>query len=240
MTAFDIVFPVFGGRMGENVFKVHEIYGTAFYIGNNFYVTCGHTVENASVHEAIAIGYNHGDQLNYAYVTASEVFKKNDSGILQAEIPKISPYKWKKDKLMMLNDVISVGFPYGFDRENFKILVRSFKGHISMAGHHNYNFYKSPYYELSYQIPKGLSGAPLLFNDNGLKICGITIGNEITEMIVNTFKEKNEENDSLVIYEKTEALHRGIAMQVQSFFEIKSELLSSTFFEYLTSQKLLI
>ena len=240
MTAYDIVFPVFGGKIDEKGFLPHEIYGTAFYIGNDFFVTCAHTIQNADSHEEIAIGYqNDKGSMSFSNVSGSEIFEKNDSGILQTHISRATPCPWRNDKLVMLDDVISVGFPYGLDRENLEILVRSFKGHISLVGY-NHNFNKNPHYELSYQIPKGLSGGPLLFENKGLQICGVTIGNEITEMIVNSFQEKDQDGDKLVIYEKTEALHRGIAMQTQSFFELKSDLLSSTFIDYLTNQKLLI
>lgn len=233
--ANEITFPVLGGKEDEKGnFVPHEIYGTAFYINNNFFLTCGHTINNARSMGVIVLGFlNEDGTLSYSKVEDFEIFEKNDTGLIYANIPNAVAYPWFNQKLAMLNNVVSTGFPYGYDKINNQVLMRGFKGHITMVGY-NHNFSKSPHYELSYQIPRGLSGGPLIFiHNNNHFICGITIGNEITEMIVDSFKEKTQEGDQLTIYERSEAFHRGIAIQTASFYDINSRILKMTFLDYL-------
>jgi len=236
-SVYDYVFPVFGGEADINGnFEPKDIYGTAFYINNNFFVTCCHTMECATKnHGLIKLGYqNELGNLSFAEITDFESFNENDSAVLVAEIQSAKPYPWLTNKLAMLNDVISFGYPYGLDNENFEVLVRSFKGHIILVGFYNRFPKKPPHYELSYQCPRGLSGAPLVFLYQGKPyICGMTIGNEITDMIVSSFREVDSEGNNVSVYEKTESLHRGIALQTESLFKISSKLLNSTLEEYL-------
>ena len=240
-TAYNIVFPVFGGRMNDlNQFVPTEIFGTAFYIGNNFFVTCCHTIKAAQEQGVITLGYQNEDRtLSFAQVNSTELFEENDSGIINAYIERAKANPWLAQKLSMLNDVISIGYPYGFDNDKAEVLIRSYKGHIVLVGFYHL-FNSNPHYEISYQVPRGLSGGPLLFlYNNATVICGMTIGNQITEIVVNSFKEVDSINNKTTVYEKTEALHRGIAMQSISFFKTKSNLLGMTFYDYLTQNKLI-
>src|ERR1700744_1407803 len=93
-TAYDVVFPVFGGKISaEGHYEPNEIYGTAFYINNNFFVTCGHTINNAKEQGVIALGYqNDQGTLSFAEVIDTEVFDKNDSGIIQSYISRAVSY----------------------------------------------------------------------------------------------------------------------------------------------------
>ncbi|MDP9047941.1 MAG: hypothetical protein M3N14_07375, partial [Bacteroidota bacterium] len=157
-SAYDIVFPVFGGKMADNgTIALHEIYGTAFYIGNNFFVTCAHTIKAALEQGTIALGYQDYDgTLKLASVIQTEIFDINDSGIIYAQIPRAIAYPWLKPKLAMLNDVVSTGYAYGFDKEHSEVLLRSIKGHIVLVGY-NHKFHKKPHYELSFHVPRGQS-----------------------------------------------------------------------------------
>ncbi len=243
-TAYDYVFPVLGGKLtNDGKFEPFEIYGTAFYIGNDFFVTCAHTINNASEEDRImAIGYqNEQGAFSFSLVLDSETFEEeNDSGIMLAHIPRAQTYPWLKEKLAMINDVVSCGFPYGFDDEHSEILIRAFKGHIMSVGFYNKFKSKPLHYELSYQCPRGLSGAPLIFvYKNQPLVCGMTIGDDITETIVYSYKYINEDDGKTTTEKTTEALHRGIAVQVESFLKLKSRLLNMTVEEYLNKENLL-
>jgi hypothetical protein len=237
-TAYDIVFPVFGGnKTKEGHFEPINIFGTAFYIENNFYITCAHTIKNAGEYEITALGFQ--DEKGNL-VQNSEVFEENDSGILLAKIDRAKAYPWLRTKLAMLNDVVSTGFAYGFDNEHSETLIRSYKGHITLVGNYH-RFPKSPaYYELSYMCPRGISGAPLLFvHNNQPYVCGFTIGNERTSMVIWSNKEEDTQNNKTSEYILEEALHRGIALQTESFLELDSILLGMTIGEYLTKENLI-
>ena len=77
-----------------------------------------------------------------------------------------------------------------------------------------------PSYELSFQCPRGLSGAPLLIrHGDSMLITGIVIGNQRTEMLV--FSERESVSDvKEVITERFEALHLGIALQCRAFLDL--------------------
>ncbi len=241
-TAYDYVFPVFGGVLTkEGHFDPKNIFGTAFYIENNFFITCAHTIHNAKEHEIVALGYqNEKSQLSFSLVQDTEVFEDNDSGILVASVKRAKSYPWLSQKLAMLNDVVSTGYAFGFDNEHSEVLIRSFKGHITLVGF-NHNFPKVPaHYELSYMCPRGISGAPLIHvNKNQPYICGFTVGNEQTSMVVWSSEDVEEETNTKTVYQREESFHRGIAMQAESFFELKSKLLGMKIIDYLKSIGLL-
>ncbi|AMC11904.1 hypothetical protein Lupro_11790 [Lutibacter profundi] len=241
-TAYDYVFPVFGGILTkEGHFNPKNIFGTAFYIENNFFITCAHTIKKAEEQEIVALGFqNEQGQLSFSKIRDSEVFEDNDSGILVASIERAKSYPWLSQKLAMLNNVMSVGYAFGFDNKHSEVLIRAFKGHITMVGY-NHNFPKTPaHYELSYMCPRGISGAPLLFkHKNQPYICGFTVGNEQTSMIVWSSEDIEEETNSKTVYQREESFHRGIAMQSKSFFELESKLLGMKIIDYLKSTDLL-
>lgn len=232
VSVYNYVFPVYGGELDKNgSLDIKEIYGTAFSILNNNFITCAHTVEAALTHPVMAIGYLQKGESKALQISKHELFQLNDSAIIQTdvEIPESIALKWVKQELNMLTDVCSFGYPYGWDSLHKQILVRAFKGYISLRGR-NHNYSKSPHYELSFQVPRGLSGGPVLHANN---ICGMASGNEITEMVV--FSQKELENDGKIEkhYFKTEALHTGIAMQTSSFLKLDSKLLGGDFETYL-------
>ncbi len=90
-------------------------------------------------------------------------------------------------------------------------------------------------------VPRGLSGGPVLVNSvrNEIFLVGQAIGNEMTDMIVHSFREKNEDGNTISQYEKTETLHRGIAIQSSSLIEVKSSILGTTIGQHLKSNGLL-
>ncbi|MFC7445295.1 hypothetical protein C7H62_0500 [Mesoflavibacter sp. HG96] len=241
-TAYDIVFPVFGGNKTENGnFEPINIFGTAFYIKNNFYITCAHTIKNANEYEIMALGFqNENGTLSFTEVQKSEIFEENDSGILIANIARAKAYPWLKTKLAMLNNVVSTGYAYGFDNANSEVLIRSYKGHITLVGYYH-KFPKKPaHYELSYMCPRGISGAPLIYiHNNQPFICGFTIGNERTSIVIWSNKEQDIENNKTSEYVLEEALHRGIALQAESFLELQSEILEMSIGEYLEKENLI-
>jgi len=241
---YDLVFPVWGGELDKNgLFDPKNIYGTAFYINDNKFVTCGHTIANAGQHAITALSFTDSqtNHVNFKRVLDSETFDDNDSGIVVTDIERAKPLQWQKQNLEMLKDVFSCGYPYGYDSIHDQVMIRSFKGHIVRTG--TYLKFKSKplHYELSYMCPRGLSGAPLLLSvGQQTRIIGMTIGNDMTDMIVSSFKETEADGTKVITYEKTETMHLGIAMQVGTFLDIKSRILNGTVGDYLSKAGLLV
>jgi V8-like Glu-specific endopeptidase len=242
-TAYDYVFPVFAGELDENGhFEAKNIYGTAFYINHNTFITCAHTVLNAKDHPITALGFqNPKGVMSFVEWKYSEMYDNIDVGLIQANIPREKPYKWLGNKLAMLNDVSITGYAFGLDDEHSEILIRSYKGHISMVGYFHKLKGSPSHYELSYMCPRGISGAPLIYiHENMPFICGMSIGSERTSMVVYSEKETNNEGNITSHYNIEEALHRGIAIQTEALLEIDSKLIGKNLKEYLEDEKLLI
>lgn len=237
------VFSVFGGHIDKTgCFIPKDLYGTAFYLNNSIFMTCAHTIKNAYENPLVAIGFlNERNTVSYMSVIEKEIFEEVDAGLLVASVDRAKPLRWLNHTLVMLDEVVSVGFPFGYDRKNLQLYTRSFKGYISMVGNYFTFVSKPPIYELSYMCPKGISGAPLLCKyENELVVCGQTIGSEITELLVSSFKETEKRTNEIITYERSEAFHRGIAIRNEAYYSINSKLLKTTFKEYLIQQNLLI
>ena len=98
--------------------------------------------------------------------------------------------------------------------------IRSFVGHVVSATTFGRLAPDPLSYELSFQCPRGLSGAPLLTrHDDSMLITGVVIGNQRTEMLV--FSERESVSDMKeVITERFEALQLGIALQCRAFLDL--------------------
>jgi hypothetical protein len=243
MDSNDYFFPVWGGELNNlGEFVPKSIYGTAFYINNSKFITCGHTITNARQHQTIALSFKAGESniANFVVATDTEVFDINDSGIIVCEIKRARSLKWQSQSLDMLTDIFSCGYPYGWDPASFQLMTRSFKGHIVRAGTYAKFNSRPACYELSYMCPRGLSGAPLMTNGREIRIVGVVIGNDMTDMIVSSFKETEFDGAKIATYEKSETMHLGIAMQVGTFMNINSRILNGTIRNYLAVERLIV
>jgi len=169
------IFPVIGGSYQDGSFAISNLYGTASYLGANRFITTEHSVKNAKQHQLMAVGipiHNNGD-MEYATFEHYSPLNGIDLATFEA-FPNIRPnsFRIKFNQSNMLDDVYAFGFPHGLDFKTATIKYRSFKGYI--VNHGNlYKFPKKPIsYELSFQCPKGISGAPLLiYSDEDVYSC---------------------------------------------------------------------
>src|SRR5687768_1522133 len=107
------------------------------------------------------------------------------------------------------------------DLERQRMGIRSFVGHIVSATTFGRLKRDPPSYELSFQCPRGLSGAPLLIRDaDSMLVTGFVIGIERTEMNVFTERETVTEENERVTVERYEALNLGIALQSRAVLDV--------------------
>lgn len=248
INAYEYVFPLVGGESTslQNGFKTTQICGTAFYLKGGIYLTAGHSLKNAwQQYELMGLAYlDNAKKFQTGRVTAWEAIDDYDIGFFKAETPEAKPMEWDFEQLPMLSDVRTTGFPYALDSQNRIIGIRSFKGYI-VSGSLFYRFPSRPWcYELSFQCPRGLSGAPLFTNDFDPqekrivnKVRGIIIGNQSTEMLVYSDKEVLQ-GDKERIVERYEAMQAGIAIQTRSLQGIKSTIIGGSLLDYLRSVRL--
>lgn len=138
----------------------------------------------------------------------------------------------------MLADVQTAGFPYGFDPSRHILTLRAYKGYIVSNG----RFPRLPpiprCYELSFQAPRGLSGGPLWSSEPVPTLCGVVIGNQSTEMLVFSAREKLSEQTETIV-ERFEAMQAGIAIQTTALLELRTPLFDGSLREHLTRVGLL-
>ncbi len=246
INAHEYTFPVIGASAKviktEKVFFTKTVYGSAFSIGKDYFLTAGHVLKNAGESEAVGIGFSDQKMWHFAEVTNSEIISDYDIGIIQAKVPVARALRWKYgDELPMLSNVQTVGYPYALDLKRFTIDTRAFKGHIVVA--RTFMGLKSNprIYELSFQAPRGLSGSPLFTVGKRPNIIGMIIGNHRTEMLVFSDKERIVEGDKKIttIVERYEALQLGIAIQTMTLVKAHSHILGDSLFNHLKKTGLL-
>ncbi|HUY90248.1 MAG TPA: hypothetical protein VMV10_16035 [Pirellulales bacterium] len=236
------VFGVVGAAHDEGgKLRAKHVFGTAFCIGNDFYLTAGHCVMALEGSEVAGLGFGGfregliSGPLGIARVKRTETVDEYDVGIIEAEqIPDVGTPPWLFGHCAPLTDVRTGGFPFALDHEAGIVTSRAFKGYIVAFVEKFRELKAGPtVYELSFPAPKGLSGAPLsIVLPNRVGVGGMFIGNRSIEMEVFREKEtiagKGEET-----FIKVEGLQFGIAIAAGSLRNVPSKLLGSTLGEHL-------
>jgi hypothetical protein len=225
-------YPIFAGEQRVDEYVPKNVFGTASHIGNNHFITTSHTIKNALQSGIVKIGFAINRKLYFVNICESETLDDLDLCLFRLE-ENLSPYKTLNisfNRLEMLEDVSTAGFPHGLDFENNVLRNRALKGYIVNHGPF-FRFHKKPLaYELSFQCPKGISGAPLMKfypNKQQFIVHGYIIGNTNTEITVFTEKETSSNGIHTSIYEKTESTKYGIAINNQELQEINSSLVGN-------------
>src|SRR5438034_3190207 len=132
----DYEFPVIGyekkSLSSERVATPKNIYGTAFSIGDNCYLTAGHSITAAvSQNDVIGIGFIAGEKYLVAEALEYEVVPEMDVGFLRTvgTIGRAKALRWERGRIPALATVMACGYPFAIDPDEHKIATRSFKGY---------------------------------------------------------------------------------------------------------------
>jgi hypothetical protein len=248
LETYDYSFPVVGGILQptdtRDLIEIKQVHGTAFYIGGNTFITAGHVLKGVIKNPWYGIGYiEKGEFIDripwkVERIFSYEIIEDWDIAFFRSIAPTAKALSWETSELPMLANVASCGYPFAFDPERVMINIRCFRGYI-VSQPKFYLLNANPrIYELSFQCFRGISGAPLI-SDSPLKITGIIIGNQKSQIMVFSNKESLQEGDKETIVEQYEAFNIGVAIQSRALFEIKSELLGKTLKEHLQDNGLL-
>lgn len=239
--------PVVAATKHNNNFIIIGVFGTASYIGNGFFITAGHTIKNAAEIESFGIGYAGKNEKAWKFLPKVdyEYFEDIDLAIIKCNIESIG-FKIikvaKEYKFALLDNVYSCGFPHAYDKHNKTLRTRALKGYIVSAG--KFFELKSPIngYELSFNCPRGISGAPLMLKNKEKVpiVIGYIIGNTISEILVYQEREKNSDGYETTVYEKMETTRFGLAVSVKELMQKKSRLLGTDLISYFTDNDLII
>lgn len=235
------MFPVVGGTRSEDnrALIVTEVYGTAFSIGGTYWMTAGHVLRSAANQPVMGLGFVDGSGWRFASCGPYEIQDAYDVGVFEISNVTAGAWPWSGDELAMAVPVLSVGFPYALNPDLKTVSIRAFRGHIVAAASTLVLPAEPRVYELQFQCPRGLSGAPLVFESSRLLTVGVIVGNAATQMLVLSDKEILADGSTTIV-ERYEMLQLGIAVQVKSLLPLRFEILGGkTLAEHLRSHSLL-
>jgi len=238
MNAYEFVFPVIEGNLVEDSnakgVNVKHVIGTCFSIGNGFFLTAAHVVPSAL--DCGWIGYPVDKVWQMFNLKGSEINEDVDIAVIQADIPNHQVFKWQFQSFGMWESARTIGFPYALDLQHANLNIRGFSGHI-VSELSFYGLKAEPrVYELSFQAPRGLSGAPLLIH--GGTVGGVVVGNKSTEMQIFSDREILADGKQEKIVERYEALQLGIALTSPAIIDLDFKILGGTLRNYLMNIKL--
>jgi hypothetical protein len=155
------------------------IFGTAFAVSDDLFLTAGHVVEAAASVGDVALGRLTAPASDGLFEVAAdwEVFHGVDLALIKCPGFSSTIYEMRFDRLPIFSEVQALGFAYGLDPEFHNYAPRGFLGHV-VAGVQLLGWRTQPFaYELSFIPPKGLSGAALEPKGFGpFKASGVVVG----------------------------------------------------------------
>jgi hypothetical protein len=175
----DLHLPVFSGRrVDEERLEPASpyIYGTAFPLWHGgLFATAAHVLDSARADGEVVLGRLKGEGPIPGYgVEQAEVYPQYDFALLKCpSLEKFPPVALEMRRpLSLFDDVSAVGYPFSVDPEHLIATHRGFAGHV-VAFRQLFQLPGQPLgYELSFQTPPGMSGAPLMHRDeDGVNRC---------------------------------------------------------------------
>jgi hypothetical protein len=169
----DLHLPVFAGTRVDNERiepRSPYVYGTAFPIWHGgLLLTAAHVLDSARASGEVVVGrLGEGPGPIPAYgVERAEVFPEYDLALLKCPgLEKFPPIALEMEKTLgLFDEVRAVGYPFSVDPEHLIATHRGFAGHV-VAFRQLFQLPGQPLgYELSFQTPPGMSGAPLTHVD---------------------------------------------------------------------------
>jgi hypothetical protein len=242
----NLVCPIlFGNRLNTETVEIKQVYGTAFYIGNNLFLTAGHCLSKIEEGQFLGVGYPQPPKTELGLVAFKdgETFDEHDVALVETvtDVPHIEIQNWSLDVVTALHDVWTAGYPHALDISDMGFVAqRAFKGHtvshipfkrLTMGG-----FMDA--YELSFMAPKGISGAPV-FSSGSTTILALMLGMKETGMDVCREFEATDDGKTAEFVYYRQMMHYGVAVTAQAIAKIHSKKLGMTIGEYLKQENLI-
>lgn len=243
MNVRDYILPITYGSVTKKVIDIKTVTGSAFSIGSGFFLTAGHVIKKTKKAEHMGCGFvKEGDDLWHSIqIKDFEINEKFDLAVFKADLEGIKAMKWDFSKLKLLDNIETSGYPYAIDPELNRIDTRAFKGYIvsSSATFPLLSKDSTIFYELSFQCPRGISGAPLFTSERPGKVKGIILGNKETPVTIWKEKTKSKDGANEKITEVQEAIHYGAAIEIQYLKDIEFKLLGGSLGDHLAKNNLI-
>lgn len=191
--ALDLSFAVLAARKdrestGPFPAARNVIFGTAFAVTSELFLTAAHVVQASLQAGDVALGKlgNPVGEGRIDVISDYEVFDGIDVALMRC--PGFDPviHELSFDRFPIFQDVQAVGFGLGLDPEYHSYAPRGFRGQI-VSGHQLLGWRAQPLaYELSFVPPVGMSGAALVPVGYGAFACGVIVGSQIVRIEGNT------------------------------------------------------
>lgn len=241
INAHDYVHPLQAGERNGLRFTIRSVIGSAFSIGDGYFLTCAHVIDNGSSYKNVSVGKQNSELGMWEAIEIESIELNHDIDLALLYAPKFESAHtrvWRvPENLPMLTKIHCTGFPFALNYPgDGSIQIRAFEGTISSKT--NWSDFKAnpEIYELSHVAPRGLSGAPLCVEN---QIVGVIFGNRSIEITVFSEKEIEIESGSTNTYEKIEALRIGLALQAIPVLCTHYKLLDGTIAMHLEKNSLL-
>ena len=219
--------------------------GTAFAMGRGVFGTAAHVAEAVlDLKNPVLRRRREGGQVDVIPITAAEAATDIDFGMLHADISP-TPMPWVSKPMPERIDVWAEGYGFGFDPERKKLVGRFLKGYVvSRQTYENWSEFDRnrtgtpdrPFaaYELSFMVPSGQSGAPLVWTSpSGLNaIIGVVTGNSMASMGTIDSSETIGDTEKVERFEHHNYLHLGAAISTESLLFQKSAIRGKTVIDH--------
>lgn len=220
----------FAKEIGENVADHTSLQylGTAFFItSKGDAVTANHVLPELRIEDGdcvVGIMLRNGKSEIYKLHAAAR-FEDSDFALLKFDILNTPYFELNFEEPGLGEDVIAFGYS-DHERQNLGKELRLLKGYLTMPIANGAG-------ELSFAIPRGMSGGPILV---GTKCVGFMIGNFSTERLLTQSEEITEVYDSvekITFVESKEVLHYGIFRPFSIYKDLKTEIFNNKSLEEL-------
>jgi hypothetical protein len=159
------------------------VHGTAFPIAPGLFMTANHVLnfalDDAGKDGVVALFRKGPQQVEAGAVGKHESLPGLDLALLSCPYFRaLLPVPILFRPLDIYTSVSAAGYPYAVDPERLAFAPRGFAGHVITRRELYHLPSQPPGYEVSFPSPRGLSGAPLLMQDEtGAWCCGTMIEN---------------------------------------------------------------
>ncbi len=233
INTYNYVFPLLTGSPPTEDRKaaiVSTVDGSSFCLYENYFLTAAHVLKEILEYEWFGVGYikDGTSDWTFANIVNYESFDDLDIALIEVDISNIKNLEklnWHMETLDMGMDIIAVGYPYALETRLNLLSIRGFKGNIVSASRTALLTSHPRAYELDFQCPRGLSGAPLM-RSKDFSVCRMIVGNSKSMMLVFSDKEVTREGKSEKIVERYESMSLGLAIEGTEILKIKSNLMS--------------
>jgi hypothetical protein len=180
-----------GKTLPDNRFDFRAIVGTAFFIGHGLAVTAAHVLTAKREDEELRLSWRDvmPGQLRAYRAEWHVTLPKSDIAVLSLVDIDNPTFRVDLRELYLGEDVQTTGLAEGLQiprGKGFELIQRTLKGYVTHG--------RRVHVDLSFALPKGMSGAPLLVRSGEqVRVVGVMVGQTRVELVEDQIEERSED-----------------------------------------------